>query len=183
MEHKDNNKILIGKLKKIANMLSKDYTVKVGILAQNNKPIDKNIDLAGIGCVQEYGADIPVTDKMRAFFRHEFGVNLKKTTTTIKTPARSWLYSPIKDSSFRKAIYDYVGDESIIEEYGDKDIMKDLANKIGEVALFQIQRAFENNGINGEWKPNSPITIAQKKSSKPLIDKGDLRRQVSYEVE
>ena len=185
MEHKDNNKIVTGKLKKIAQQMAKDYSVKIGLIAGKGgeKKVGENIDMAGIGAVQEYGAEIPVTDKLRNFFRYQFGVNLKKTTTHIKIPARSWLYEPIKDPNFRKTIYDYIGDEEIFEEYADKDFMKKLANIIGEVGLLQIQKAFDNGGINGEWAANSGITIAQKGSSKPLIDNGDLRGTVTFEVE
>ena len=153
------------------------------LYAFKNMGAGENIDMAGIGAVQEYGAEIPVTDKMRGFLRHNFGINLKKTTTHIRIPARSWLYAPIKDAGFRKTIYDYVGDEELLEEYADKDIMKQLANIIGEVGLQQIHKAFDNGGINGEWAPNSQVTISKKKSSKPLIDKGDLRSTVMFEVE
>lgn len=184
MKHKDNNKILSGRLKKIAEQMAKHYTVKIGILAETNKPVGENIDLAGIGAVQEYGAEIPVTDKMRAFFRYHFGVNLKKSTTSIKIPARSWLYEPIKDPGFRKMIYDYIGDQGLFEEYADKDFMKELAQYIGEVGLLQIHKAFANGGINGEWQPNSPLTIANKNGkTKPLINEGDLSRQIAFEVE
>ena len=183
MEHKDSNKILTGKMKKLAKMLAKNYTVKIGILAKNNKPVGENIDLAGIGCVQEYGANIPVTDKMRGYFRHEFGVNLKKSTTNIEIPARSWLYEPIKDPKFRKLIFEYVGDQELFEELADKDTMKELANIIGEAGLTQIFKAFDNGGINGEWAPNSSLTIAQKHSSKPLVNNGDLKGSIAFEVE
>lgn len=185
MEHQDNNKIITGKLKKISDSLGKYYTVKIGLLygKGGEKKVGENIDMAGIGAVQEYGAEIPVTDKMRGFLRHNFGINLKKSTTHIRIPARSWLYAPIKDAGFRKTIYDYVGNEELLEEYADKDIMKQLANIIGEVGLQQIHKAFDNGGINGEWAPNSQVTISKKKSSKPLIDKGDLRGTVMFEVE
>ena len=165
--------------------MNKHYTVKIGLIAGKGgeKQVSQNIDLAGIGAVQEYGAEIPVTDKMRSFFRHNFGINLKKTTTHIHIPARSWLYEPIKDANFRKMIYDYVGDMEIFEEYADKDFMKELANMIGEVGLLQIQKAFNNGGINGEWPPNHPITIAQKKSAMPLINEGTLRSHITFEVE
>lgn len=183
MEHEKNNKILTGRLKKISQMLGKHYTVKIGILAENNKPVSEDADLAYIGAVQEYGAKIKVTDKMRGYFRHNFGVNLRKDKEQIEIPARSWLYEPIKDKGFRKLIYEFIGDQELFEEYADKDIMKQLANLIGEAGLLQIQKAFENGGINGEWEPNSPLTIERKGSSKPLIDKGDLRRSITYEVD
>lgn len=184
MEHKDSAKIITGKMKKIAKELSKHYTVKIGLLASQGggEPISPNLDLAGLGAVQEYGAKIPVTDKLRNFFRWKFGINLKKSTTEIEIPARSWLYAPIKDSNFKKTIYDYVGDEELLE-YADKDFMKKLANIIGNVGLLQIQKAFNNGGINGEWTPNSQLTIAQKGSVKPLIDEGYMRSRVTFEVE
>lgn len=182
-EHKDSAKIITGKMKKIAKALSKYYTVKIGIVASQNEQVSDNLDLAGLGAVQEYGAKIPVTDKLRNYFRWKFGVSLKKSTTEINIPARSWLYAPLKDDSFRKSIYDYIGDEEIFEEYADKDIMKEVANVIGNMGLLQIQKAFSNGGINGEWPPNSPITVAQKGSAKPLVDTGYLRSRVTYEVE
>ena len=182
-EHEKSNEVLKGRMKKIAKELAKYYTVKVGILAKNNYQVSENMDLAGIGAVQEYGAKIKVTDKMRNFFRYQFGVNLKKDTTEIEIPARSWLLEPIKDKEFKNLVYEYFGDETFWEEYGDKKEAKDLANMIGNIALFQIQKAFSNGGINGEWKPNSPITITQKGSSMPLINNGNLRGQVAFEVE
>lgn len=185
MEHKDSNQILVGKMKQIAKMLSKKYTVKIGLLADKggSNPVSDNLDLAGLGAVQEYGAEIPVTDKLRNFFRYEFGVNLKKTTTHIKIPARSWLYEPIKDEGFKKYIYEYVGDQKLFEEYADEDMMRQLAEIIGNSGLIQIHKAFANGGIHGEWEPNSPITIAGKGSSKPLIADGDLRGHITFEVE
>lgn len=185
MEHKNTSEILSGKMKKIAKMLSKHYTVKIGLLASQGggEPISENLDLAGLGAVQEYGAKIPVTEKLRNFFRWKFGINLKKSTKEIDIPARSWLFAPIKDSNFKKRIYDYVGDQETFEEYADKDFIKQLANIIGNVGLFQIQTAFNNGGINGEWPPNSPLTIAQKGSNKPLIADGYLRGRITFEVE
>ena len=184
MEHKDSAKIITGKMKKIAKELSKHYTVKIGLLASQGggERISDNLDLAGLGAVQEYGAKIPVTDKLRNFFRWKFGINLKKSTTEIEIPARSWLYEPIKDSNFRKTIYDYVGDEELLE-YADKDFMKKLAKIIGEAGLLQIQKAFSNGGINGEWAPNSPLTIQQKGSAMPLVGDGYMRKRITYEVE
>ena len=183
MEHEKNNKILTGKLKELSKSLGKYYSVKIGILAENNKPVSENMDLAGIGAVQEYGARIKVTDKMRAFFRYNFGVNLKKSKEYIEIPARSWLYEPIKNPEFRKRIFEYVGDQELFEETADKDVMKKLANIIGEVGLLQIFKAFENGGINGEWQPNNAITVAQKGSSMPLVDKSDLKKSITFSVE
>ena len=96
-------KIEYGKLKKLVQAMSKQYSVKVGLLAntpgenglKGSDSISENMDLAGIGAVQEFGAAINVTDKMRAFLRYEFGINLKKSTTQIIIPTRSWLEMPL----------------------------------------------------------------------------------------
>lgn len=47
---------------------------------------DNGTPIGGIAAVQNYGATINVTDKMRGFFAYHFGVHLKKTTTTITIP-------------------------------------------------------------------------------------------------
>ena len=185
MEHKDSAKLITGKLKRISKDLGKHYSVKIGLLASQGggEQVSKDLDLAGLGAVLEYGAKIPVTEKLRNYFRWKFNINLKKSTTEIDIPARSWLYEPIKDQNFRKTIYDYIGDEETFKEFADKDFMKKLAKIIGEVGLLQIQKAFSNGGINGEWTPNSPLTISLKGSAMPLVDEGYLRGRITYEVE
>lgn len=188
--HEKNNKILTGRMKNISKMLGKYYTVKLGITANSNKPVSDNMDLAGIGAVQEYGATIKITKKMAAYLHFrakELGLPAKTSGQSgdgyVHIPARSWLYEPIKSPEFRKLIYDWVGDEEIFKEYADKDVMRELAEIIGNAGLWKIQEAFNNGGINGEWPANSPFTIASKGSSKPLIDNGDFRKQISFEVE
>ena len=75
-EHKDSAKIITGRMKKIAKELAKHYTVKIGLLTSQGggESVSENLDLAGLGAVQEYGAKIHVTEKMRNFFRYKFAV-------------------------------------------------------------------------------------------------------------
>ena len=54
-----------------------------------------------------------------------------------------------------------------------------LFKKLGVKAMQEIQKEF----TAGEFKQNAECTIKKKKSSKPLIDKGQLRRSVSWRVE
>lgn len=65
---------------------------------------------ARYGAVHEFGAKIPVTDKMRAFLHYK-GVHLKKSTTEIIMPERAW-FRPTVDkarpqiiTTMEKAIY------------------------------------------------------------------------------
>lgn len=179
------NKVVSGKLKQIADILAQKYKVKIGLLASQGgtEEVSKDLDLAGLGAVHEFGATIPVTEKMRKYFRWKFGINLKKTTKQIKIPARSFLYEPLMDKGFRDLVYEYVGDLELFKEAVDDDALKQLAKIIGEAGLLQIQKAFDGHGINGDWAPNSPMTVEQKGSSMQLVDTGELRRHITYEIE
>jgi len=54
----------------------------------------------------------------------------------------------------------------------------DVLNKLGVTAQQDIKRSIDSL----KSPPNSPVTIARKGSSKPLIDTGEMRNSVSYEV-
>lgn len=66
--------------------------------------------LTNIARVHEEGALIPVTPKMRAYFRHRWGINLKASTTHITIPARPFIkptfekYAPRAQERFREAV-------------------------------------------------------------------------------
>lgn len=184
-------KIDFGKLKNIAKEMSKRYSIKLGLLAKYGagEAVSENMDLAGLGMVQEYGADIKITPKMAAFLAikaKELGLSPKaqKGDGYVHIPARSFLYQPIVGDAagFRKEIKKELDDFAMeyIAEYED---FEELAKTIAVVGLTRIQKAFSDGGINGEWRENSPFTIASKGSSKPLIDEGTLRGAVYYEVE
>ena len=186
-------KIEYGKLKKLIKKASKSYSIKVGLLAtkagENGKKgsdvVSENMDLAGVGMVQEFGATINVTPKMRSFLRHEFGVNLKKDTTQINIPPRSWLLYPLTKEAGRDLRKKLKAKISSVEEFSEYiaetgDLMS-LAILLGASAIEQIQDAFDTEGF-GQWLPNSAITIAKKGSSKPLIDKGALRGAITYDI-
>lgn len=185
--------IKYGALKNLVQEMAKNYSVKVGLLAnkKGDEEVSPNLDMAGLGAVQEFGARIKVTDKMRGYFAYAFGINLKKTTTEIVIPARSWLQKPIERSAdLRKKIKQKAEltkeeislAEEFISEYGESGILKELAYAVATSALEIIDEAFESSGF-GEWQPNSTLTIREKGSAKPLIDEGRLRSAVTYDLE
>jgi hypothetical protein len=51
-------------------------------------------------------------------------------------------------------------------------------DRIGRQFMARARRAIRD----GKYAPNSPITVILKGSSKPLVDKGDLAQQISYEI-
>lgn len=181
-----NAKIKYGKFKNVIKALSEKITVKVGLLAEKggSESISPNLDMAGLGAVHEFGCQIPVTDNMRGFFFHKFGVRLKKSTKNIIIPSRSFLKMPLeRRQDVMRKLKEKIGDaEEIlyyIEHNGD---LEGLGILLGAAAVEQIQEAFETGGW-GEWKPDNQITVKGKNSASPLINTGNLRSRITYEVE
>lgn len=179
-------KVKYGKLQNIINAMAKDHKIKVGLLAEKggSDSVSDNIDLAGLGAIHEFGCQIPVTDKMRGYFFHQFGVNLKKSTTHIIIPSRSFLQMPLeRRQDLRRKLQEKIGDEDdalyYLEKTGDSE---SIAILLGAAAVEQIMEAFESGGW-GQWEPNSGITSSQKGSALPLVDTGNLKQHITYEVE
>ena len=180
-------KVEYGKLKKLIEAMADNISVKVGLLASQGgtDEVSDNLDLAGLGAVQEFGCQIPVTDKMRAYFRHNFKINIKKSTTHINIPARSFLQMPLErkgELMKRLKEHGFKQIDDLMDHITETGDYESLGIIIGGVAVEQIQEAFDTEGW-GEWEPDSPLTIENKGSAKPLIDKGSLRSRVTYEVE
>ena len=179
-------KVKYGNFKNVIDALSKEITVKVGLLAEKggSDTISENLDMAGLGAVHEFGCQIPVTDKMRGFFFHNFGVRLKASTTHIIIPSRSFLQMPLeRRQDVMRKVKAHIGDAEdvlyYIEKTGD---LESVGKIIGVAAVEQILEAFETSGW-GQWEPNNELTIQGKGSSLPLVKDGDLKRTITYEVE
>lgn len=172
--------------------MSKKYSVKVGLLASNGggEEVSKNLDLAGLGAVQEFGAKIKVTDKMRSYFRYKFGINLKKTTTEIVIPPRSFLQMPLsRKNDLIKKLKSHAGIAEDVADYiAETGDLQTIAILLGVSGVEQVKEAFNTGGF-GEWEPNAPLTIEQKGSSMQLVGRGrendpsaHLRKSITYEV-
>lgn len=190
--------INMGALKNVVKAMSKKYQVKVGLLSskvgidghtRGTTDVSNDLDIAGLGAIQEFGCDIKISKKMAAFLHfkaEELGLprSDKKGDGYIHIPARSWLQMPIqKKNALRNKVIKKFGEapESVENYIADTGDLMSLAIIIGASAVEQIQEAFDTEGF-GEWKPNSAMTIAQKGSAMPLVDKGRLRGGVTYEV-
>lgn len=181
------NNINFGKFKKVIQALSKDFSVTVGIHQEDNEDKGDNIDLAGIGAVQEFGCEINVTDKMRKYLAYT-GLHLNPNTKVVKIPARSFLQMPLQQHSKEliKSIKNHFGGtqddiEFYIQEKGD---LMSIAVIIGAEAVNLVNEAFDTSGF-GEWQPLHEYTIKHRtnESSMPLLDTGDLRSRINFKVE
>lgn len=133
---------------------------------------DKEADLAMIAGVNEFGADIKVTDKMRAYL-HYIGIHLKKTTTVIKIPERAFLRITMdKKDTISKAVRFA---ERIFDRNQDPNQILDA---MGASLVSSVQDTIESN-----LQPsNSDITVQKKGSAKTLQDKGRLKQGITYKI-
>ena len=56
-------------------------------------------------------------------------------------------------------------------------------SQVTELVGMQMKSDISSTLTNGPWTPNSPVTIARKGSSRPLIDTGELRASITYRTE
>lgn len=178
------SRVKYGKLADVIQKLDKKRSIKVGILGSDGRqPVSDDLDMAGLGAVHEFGATIIVTPKMRSFL-HYIGVHLRKDTTQVEIPSRSFLRMPLLSAEGKKALQVWnVEEKQALMDYLNKNTVSAdvLANTIGTKGVERVSEAFETSGF-GKWAPDSPITIKRKKSAMPLINNGDLEGAISYQV-
>lgn len=142
--------------------------VKVGVLGGGEQ--------AWLAAIHEYGCNIQVTPKMRAWL-HANGLHLKASTTEIHIPERSFLRSgydtnigSVLDETDR--LVGFVGSGKMSADEFCKTVGLLLADRIKEYATELDSPA------------KHPFTL-QRNGGKanPLIDSGDMIGAISYEVE
>lgn len=151
-------------IKKAINELGKEISVKVGILGSDGSKQVRNDDnelgkitMATLGAIHEFGS------------------------TKVNIPSRSFLQMPI-ETRFKDELGKNVGFKTALKELN----VTKLNDEAGESAVAVITDAFASGGF-GEWAPLKEETIRRKtKNGKRgdaiLIDTGDLRRSITYEV-
>lgn len=144
-----------------------DKQIKVGLFGGG--------DIVMIGAVHEYGVEIPVTEKMRAWFAAN-GYPLKKETTVIKIPERSWLRSGF-DENVDKIVKKI---EQLLPDVIEGDVNPRLfMDAIGMEFAGLIQKKMRDL----RTPPNSSMTIERKGSDNPLIDTGRLVGAIRHEID
>lgn len=143
--------------------------------ALNGKKVQVGVfgEQAWLAGIHEYGCNIPVTDKMRKWLAAH-GLYLKKSTTVIHIPERSFLRSG----------FDEYHEETV--KQAERMISTGLFDA-DEVCLFVGQYLAQHIDLfaNELTKPaNHPFTIKQKGGkANPLVDSGDMVGAISYKVE
>ena len=138
-------------LKKEFKKLDKKPFVKTGILTGNaNKMYEGGTQLVDVAVINEFGGttDTGSVIPARPFMRTSFDKNTRKY-----------------DGMIKRGIDDIVSGKTRVKPFLDK---------LGIVSESDTK----NTLVNGPWVPNSPVTIAMKKSSRPLINTGTLLRSI-----
>ena len=144
--------------------------VEVGVLQGKN---------AWLASIHEFGCDIPVTDgtvtgegNMRGFLQTQ-GLFLKKTTTHIHIPERSFLrtgYDKNRDKMLKKA---------------QKLLVEVAAGRMSSSALYkgvggELSSKIKDYARDLDSPANHPFTIERKGSSNPLKDSGDMIEGITW---
>jgi hypothetical protein len=149
-----NIKIDLSGLQQLDKFLSNQKQAHLGIFQSEDARDDKNSNVA-IGAKHEFGS---------------FSENI---------PQRSWLRMPVKVKGKDIAGNAAIAIKNNLTNPKGADI---VAKSIGAAGLGVIQEAFDTKGF-GQWKPNSPATIAAKGGKNtPLIEKAELRQAVTFSV-
>lgn len=147
--------------------------IEIGVLG------DQDSKLLMIASVNEFGIEIDVTPKMRAYL-HSQGLHLKKSTKKVKIPERSFIRSTFDEEykdMIRKA---EAGIAKVVEGRQSADTFFAL---YGEYLVSLIQEKI----VSIENPANHPFTVQQKTTSagvgdSPLEDTGRLKGAISYRV-
>jgi hypothetical protein len=158
----------VDKLKKNLKKLGRKE-IKVGVFGSDDS------ELVIIAGVHEFGTEIKVTNKMRGWFAAN-GYPLKKSTTTITIPERSFLRSGYDENvnEIANKIEELVPD--VLEGQIDTKVFMDM---IGLEFAGKIQKKLRDL----KNPANSSMTTERKKSGNPLIDTGRLVGAIRHEVE
>lgn len=101
---------------------------------------------------------------------HEFGA------PSAGIPERSFLRAAILQNRDK---YVRLNRQNIIKMLQNKQSMDGALNMLGVVAKGDVQQYI----AEGSFAPLKPATIARKGSSKPLIDSGQMRQSVQYQLD
>ena len=136
---------------------------------------DDNTPVAKVAQIQEFGARIPVTDKMRKWFAVQ-GFPLSKHTTEIVIPPRAFVRQTA-DKNKKDWMWKFRDD--LVKVLDGKMEFEQALNRVGVRAQGDLKQMIAEFSTPA----NSPMTIAKKGFNNPLVDTGIMLDTVDYDVE
>ena len=160
-------------LNKLKELSVKKAVTRVGWFEDTK--YEDGTPVAKVAEINEFGATIKVTDKMRKWFAAQ-GFPLNKNTTEIHIPARSFIRTTIDERSddWHDIFY------SRLEKVFDgKLTLKQALEQLGLVIKGDIQEKITQITT----PPNSGMTVIMKGKDKPLINTGFMQETISVKTE
>ena len=164
------------RLEQIFEAMGRSHVV-IGVLKGAHADDDAGgIKMARLAAVHEFGTKIKVTPKMRAYL-HSIGIHLKKSTTHITIPERSFLRSSLLENKelYKRQL------AALMKQVVRGEITPDEAyGKLGAFAAGKAQQKIES----GNLTPLHPETVRRrrKNSEKPLYDDGQLVQSITWDI-
>lgn len=204
-------RVNVANLEKLLDAFGKKISVRVGIIGEKAYQKHPGTDLtnAELGAVHEFGATINhpggipyliKEDGTAQFVSKEKGKGLPKTKPhQINIPARSFLREPILGAKGKKEIKKEVAarikklgwqlskdmELNKIAYQNDKnldELLKTVADFVGMAAFDRVIEAFDNNLIEPPTLPASKRKRKYNPDAPTLMDTGQLRNSISYEI-
>ena len=134
--------------------------------------------MAKIAAIQEYGAHITVTDKMRKFLASAYNIHLKPTTTVLTIPPRAHRRTVMINNmqKWQKMF------KKIILKNKDFDMYKSLS-MLGMIMVQDYKAIIKTN----KFQELSDMTLKIREikdisGSQPLYATGEMERQITAEI-
>lgn len=149
--------------------LNKSYTA-VGWFGRGGSPEN---DVAARAYLMEKGATIRVTKRMRGFLAASLGLFLNSRTNVIRIPGRPFISKTY--SLYKRKVPDVFA-RKYNELLANRATAKQVLGFVGEWYVGRIKYVL----TNVRFAPNHPVTVRKKRSSKPLIDTGEMRNSTTH---
>lgn len=149
----------------------------------DNSKDDKGTPMAMIAAVHEFGAKIPMTDKMRGYLAAVLGIHLKKGTTTITIPERSFIRSAMENGQ------DKINDrlrQDLLAFVSGKATKRQVFARVGLLATSLIQKRIRTSKSWAQPLSDATIeakTVRGKKGDTPLIDTGRMLASMTFRIQ
>ena len=149
-------------IKKQIRAFKNSYT---GVGYYSDGGTDPKENIAARALIQEIGAKIVVTEKMQRFWIWKFGKRITKKI--IRIPKRPFMRRTFEKNLKRIKKRIDIEYNKVLE---GKQTAKQALSRIGEWYVGLIKLTIRRGG----FVPNSPLTVSEKGSTKPLVDTGEM---------
>lgn len=121
---------------------------------------------AWLASIHEYGCNIPVTPRMRAYL-HRQGLHLKDSTTVIKIPERAFLRNGYDENRAKAIKHAQMMIADVIA--GDMDV-----GTFFQAIGMELADGIKEYAVDLNSPGNHSFTVDQKGSSNPLVETGNM---------